>query len=97
MRTEEPPVYFGDWPKRRRQSLDLAQAELAERAGCSVFALRKIESGERRPSKQLAALLAGALEIDGAELDVFVRSARGDVFWPEAPGAFDVTNRPLPK
>lgn len=79
MRTEEPPVYFGDWLKRRRQSLDLTQAELAERAGCSVFALRKIESGERRPSKQLAALVAGVLEIDGSELDAFVRAARGDI------------------
>lgn len=79
MRTEEPPLYFGEWLKRRRQSLDLTQAELAERAGCSVFALRKIESGERRPSKQLAGLLAGALEIDEAELDAFVRAARGEM------------------
>ena len=79
MRTEEPPVYFGEWLKRRRQSLDLTQAELAERAGCSVFALRKIESGERRPSKQLAGLLAHALEITGADLDAFLRAARGEM------------------
>jgi len=79
MRTEEPPVFFGEWLKRRRQSLDLTQAELAERAGCSVFALRKIESGERRPSKQLSGLLAGALEVYEAELDAFMRAARGEM------------------
>lgn len=57
MRADDPTIFFSDWLKRRRQSLDLTQAELAERAGCSVFALRKIETGERRPSKQLAGLL----------------------------------------
>ena len=75
----EPPLYFGEWLKRRRQSLDLTQAELSERVGCSVFALRKIESGERRPSKQLAGLLAGALEVGEAELNAFVRAARGEM------------------
>ncbi|MBK6561992.1 MAG: helix-turn-helix transcriptional regulator [Dehalococcoidia bacterium] len=55
MHTQESPLFFGEWLKRRRQNLDLTQAKLAERcAGCTVFALRKIESGERRPSKQLA-------------------------------------------
>lgn len=78
MRAEESPLFFSEWLKRRRQNLDLTQAELAERAGCTVFALRKIESGERRPSKQLAALLAQALEISGAALDAFVAAARGD-------------------
>lgn len=50
MAADDSPLFFGDWLKRRRQGLDLTQAELAERAGCSVFALRKIETGERRPS-----------------------------------------------
>ncbi len=79
MHTQESPLFFGEWLKRRRQNLDLTQAELAERAGCTVFALRKIESGERRPSKQLAALLAQALEISDAALDAFVAAARGDI------------------
>ncbi|MGE5221655.1 MAG: helix-turn-helix transcriptional regulator, partial [Omnitrophica WOR_2 bacterium] len=60
------PLTFGEWIKRRRSRLDLTQAELADRAGCSVFALRKIEAGERRPSKQLAALLAQSLDIPPA-------------------------------
>jgi transcriptional regulator with XRE-family HTH domain len=42
----------------RRKALDQTREELARRSGCSVHALRKIESGERRPSKQLAGLLA---------------------------------------
>ena len=75
----ETPVLFGEWLKQRRKILDLTQEELSERAGCSVFALRKIESGERRPSKQLAALLASALEITEEERPTFIRVARGDL------------------
>lgn len=73
---------FGEWLKSRRKTLDLTQEELAGRAGCSVFALRKIESGERRPSKQLAGLLAEALQIPEEDKQDFVRAARGDM----APG-----------
>ncbi|HEX6268727.1 MAG TPA: tetratricopeptide repeat protein [Anaerolineales bacterium] len=75
----EAPGSFGEWLKRRRKTLDLTQEELAERAGCSIFALRKIESGERRPSKQLAGLLAAALEITEQERATFIRVARGDL------------------
>lgn len=78
MRADDSPLFFGEWLKRRRQSLDLTQAELAERAGCSVFALRKIESGERRPSKQLAALLADALCVPPEQTAAFVAAARGE-------------------
>jgi hypothetical protein len=38
------PAYFGEWLKRRRKGLDLTQAELAQRVGCSLPALRKIHS-----------------------------------------------------
>jgi predicted ATPase/DNA-binding XRE family transcriptional regulator len=72
------PVFFGEWVKRRRKALDLTQEELAQRAGCSVFALRKIESGERRPSKQLADLLAEALDISSEEKQTFIKVARGE-------------------
>jgi predicted ATPase/DNA-binding XRE family transcriptional regulator/Tfp pilus assembly protein PilF len=79
MAETDAPVSYGDWLKQRRKALDLTQADLAQRAGCSVFALRKIESGERRPSKQLARLLAAALEIAPAEQETFARAARGEV------------------
>jgi transcriptional regulator with XRE-family HTH domain len=74
----ELPEYFGDWLKLRRNELDLTQAELAQRAGCSVPALRKIESGDRRPSKQLAGLLAKSLEIPTEDQTTFIRVARGE-------------------
>ncbi len=40
---------FGYWVRRRRKALDLTQEELAERVGCAVITLRKIEADERRP------------------------------------------------
>ncbi len=76
---EDFPLYFSEWLKRRRQALDLTQHELARRASCSVFTLRKIEAGERRPSRQLAGLLARALEIPPEDQTTFVKVARGEL------------------
>jgi predicted ATPase/transcriptional regulator with XRE-family HTH domain len=76
---QNSPIIFGDWLKRRRKALDLTQEELAKSAGCSVGALRKIEMGERKPSKQLAGLLAKALKISTEEQTTFVRVARGEL------------------
>ncbi len=78
MNESDFPLYFGDWIKRRRKALDLTQAELAKLVGCSVFAVRKIESGERRPSKQLAELFAQSLHIPAEEYDTFIKVARGE-------------------
>lgn len=75
----QPPASLGEWIKQRRKALDLTQEELAKRAGCSVFALRKIETGNRRPSKQLAGLLADALQISEDDKPTFIRIARGDL------------------
>jgi transcriptional regulator with XRE-family HTH domain len=79
MEREDFPISFGEWIKQCRKALDLTQDGLAQRAGCSIFALRKIESGERRPSRQLAELLAGALEIPTAGKATFIRVARGQL------------------
>ena len=49
-------VSFGAWIQQRRKALDLTQDELARRVGCSPSAIRKIESDERRPSRQVAEL-----------------------------------------
>ena len=67
---------FGDWLKQRRKTLDLTQAELARQAACSPVTIEKIESGQRRPSKQLIDLLATALNIDPAEREGFLLAAR---------------------
>lgn len=79
MKETSLPVYFGEWLKLRRIELDLTQAELAGRVGCSVHTLRKIEAGVRRPSKQLAALLAQSLGISTEDQSTFVRVARGEL------------------
>jgi predicted ATPase/DNA-binding XRE family transcriptional regulator len=79
MEEKNIPIVFSDWLKRRRKALDMTQDELAKRAGCSVGALRKIEAGDRRPSKQLAGLLAKALEIPKEDQQTFIRVARGEL------------------
>ncbi|MGE5774864.1 MAG: helix-turn-helix domain-containing protein, partial [Chloroflexota bacterium] len=70
------PVSFGEWVKRRRRMLDLTQKELAQRAGCSVAALQKIERDERRPSRQLAGRLLDFLEVSPEQKVVLLKIAR---------------------
>jgi predicted ATPase/class 3 adenylate cyclase len=70
---------FGSWIQRRRKALDLTQAELAERVGCALGTIRKIETDERRPSKQIAARLADKLQLAPEELAVFLKAARAKV------------------
>src|SRR5687767_11137114 len=70
---------FGAWMARRRKAIDLTQAELAERVGCALGTIRKIETDERRPSKQIAARLADQLQLASEELAVFLKAARAEV------------------
>jgi predicted ATPase/transcriptional regulator with XRE-family HTH domain len=67
---------FGNWVRRRRKSLDLTQQELAERVGCSTSLIFKIESDERRPSRQIAELLLEHLEIPPDQRNLFLKVAR---------------------
>jgi predicted ATPase/transcriptional regulator with XRE-family HTH domain/Tfp pilus assembly protein PilF len=69
---------FGYWLRRRRKALDLTQDELGDRVGCSPATIRKIEADERRPSKQLAELLADQLQIPAAERANFLKAVRGE-------------------
>ena len=69
-----PP--FGAWLKARRKALDLRQEDLAFQVGCSFKTIEKIESGERRPSRQVAELLAAELGVPADEREAFVRYAR---------------------
>jgi len=68
---------FGTWLKQRRSSLGLTQDRLAQLAHCSPATIRKIESGLRRPSKDIAALLATHLDIPTDEYASFISFARG--------------------
>ncbi len=70
------PNKFGLWVKRLRKELDLTQAELAERAACSTMTIRKIEAGQRRPSKPMADMLARSLKVPAVEVKQFLSFAR---------------------
>lgn len=96
MKNLENPPLFREWLRSRRKALDLTQEELAQRSGCSVFALRKIELGERRPSKQLAGLLAEALEISAEDQKTFIRLGRGELNLEQLiPPAAEIANTPV--
>jgi predicted ATPase/transcriptional regulator with XRE-family HTH domain len=69
---------FGHWIKRRRKALDITQEELAQQVGCSISTIVKIEADERRPSRQIAELLARHLEILPDQHDLFLKVARQD-------------------
>ena len=73
----DPPLSIGDWLQRRRKALGLTREQLAQRVGYSVSSLRKIEAGERRPSSQVAELLANGLELPPEARPTFLKVARG--------------------
>ena len=68
---------FGRWIKLRRIVLELSQTELARRVGCAAVTIRKIEADEHRPSPEIAARLAAALEIPLEGRPTFLNVARG--------------------
>src|SRR5512138_2995851 len=70
---------FGEWLRGQRTARRLTREELAKRVGCSVALLRKIEYGERRPSAQIAELMANCLDVPLEERSTFVRVARGEL------------------
>lgn len=70
---------FGEWLRRQRTARKLTREEFAKRVGCSVSALQKIEYGERRPSTQIAELMANCLEVPPEERLIFVRVARREL------------------
>lgn len=68
---------FGYWVMRRRKALDLTRAVLAQKVSCSPETIKKIESDERRPSRQVAELLAAALAVPAEQRALFMEVARG--------------------
>src|SRR5512146_879933 len=70
---------FGEWLRAQRSLRRLTREEFAKRIGCSVSAIRKIEDGDRRPSAQIAELLANCLDVPPEERSNFVRVARGEL------------------
>src|SRR5512138_215198 len=78
---------FGYWLRLKRKALDLTREALAERVGCSVSMIRKLEDEERHPSAQIAELLAEIFKIPTNERSAFLRFARGD--WRSTPSLMD--------
>jgi len=68
---------FGYWKRRQRKALDLTQQALADRVGCSLAAIKKIEGEERRPSRQIAERLAESLGVPTDQREIFLEVARG--------------------
>lgn len=92
---------FGYWVRRRRKALDLTQEELAQRVGCAVVSLRKIEADQRRPSPQMAQRLALHLALPPADLAGFMAAALGEratfhLPMSKAPAARLRSNLPAP-
>jgi len=75
----EDDASFGHWLTRRRQAMHVQRTELAARIGCAVVTLQKIETDERRPSRQIAERLAEQLDIPHHERETFIRVARGEL------------------
>ena len=72
----EAPASFDLWLRQRRRGLDLTQTGLAECVGCSVVAIRKIEPDERRPSRQVAELLANCVQFAPEDRPTFLKIAQ---------------------
>lgn len=100
---------FGYWVRRRRLALDLTQAELARKVNCARVTIVKIERDERRPSRQMARLLAASLAIPADQTERFIAAGLGEraVAWMvhaepplamprPAPAATPPTNLPTP-
>ena len=67
---------FGAWLKQQRRARDLSREQLAGQIGCSISLLEKLETGERRPSRQIAARIALCLSIPAEQRDAFLAAAR---------------------
>ncbi len=72
-------VTFGEWLRGQRNERKLTRQEFANRIGCSVAMLRKMEDDERRPSAQIAELIANSLNIPLEERGTFIKVARGEL------------------
>jgi transcriptional regulator with XRE-family HTH domain len=66
---------FGGWVKQRRIHLGFTQKHLGQLVGYSEPMIRKIESGERQPTRSGAELLAEHLKIDPKAVEEFIKAA----------------------
>ncbi|MFL5731689.1 MAG: ATP-binding protein [Chloroflexia bacterium] len=71
-----PMPSFGQRLRERRKALGLTQLEVALSVGCAEATIQKIEADARRPSRQMAHLLAVTLGVPAEERPAFVIFAR---------------------
>lgn len=74
---------FGSWVKINRRALGLTQEEFARMVYCASITLRKIESNQLRPSRELAYSIVekvGAPPEERELLVVWARDRRGSMF-----------------
>ncbi|MBA3470512.1 MAG: tetratricopeptide repeat protein [Herpetosiphonaceae bacterium] len=76
-----PDLSFGQCLKAYRISQSLTQAALAERVGCAVESIRKMEANKQRPSHAFATRLADMLAIPDQDRHSFITLARA-IFTP---------------
>jgi len=86
---------FGEWLRGQRSTRKLTREEFAKRVGCSVAMLRKVEDGERRPSLQIAELMANCLDVPLEERSTFVRVARGEFNIDRLPSKLQSATHPI--
>ncbi|HEY0602088.1 MAG TPA: tetratricopeptide repeat protein [Herpetosiphonaceae bacterium] len=67
---------LGHWIKERRRAIALSREALADQVGCSIETIRKIETGRRRPSLQIAERMAVALQVSESDRPQFLQLAR---------------------
>ena len=73
---DTPALSFAQWLKRQRRGHDWTQEELASQIGCAPITVRKLESGERRPSKEIAQRIAEVFAVPDGDRARFMLFAR---------------------
>ena len=91
---------FGQWLRQRRRAYDLTQEQLADKVGCALETIRKIEVGTRRASRQMAELVAESLGVPPDQVADVVTLARAagegkEILW-ESPLADEMASLQVP-
>jgi transcriptional regulator with XRE-family HTH domain len=84
-------ITFGNDIRQRREYLGLTRERLAHKIGCAAVTIYKIEINERRPSIQIAELLARHLDVPEADIEAFIKHARQQPL-PSEPEAVQPNN-----